>query len=293
MPVFLAYIAVIVVWSTTPLGVKWSGEGLSPVFGAFARMALAATAAWLLAKLLKVVVPWHRKAVRSYLFANIGWTLGMICVYFSAAILPSGLISVLFGLSPIITALLAQYLIPDSELSLLQWGAVLMGVFGLGVVFQGDLVANSAEYWAIGLSLIGVLCFCLSGVLIKREDAGLHPLSQTTGSLTFAVPIYALMALVLGDGAMSPTNKALGAIVYLGIVGSVVGFLCYFYILKKLSPTTVALSPLITPIFAVILGAWLNNEIITHSLVIGAGCIIFGLLLFQIPYKPARAFLQK
>ena len=153
MPVLLAYIAVIVVWSTTPLGVKWSGEGMSPVFGAFARMLLAATAAWMLAKLLKVVVPWHKKAVRSYLFANIGWSLGMICVYFSAAILPSGLISVLFGLSPIVTALFAQYLMPDSELSPLQWVAVLLGVFGLAVVFQGDLLADSAHQY---LSLIHI-----------------------------------------------------------------------------------------------------------------------------------------
>ena len=47
MSVPLAYIGVILVWATTPLGIKWSAEGLSPIAGAFGRMLLAAIIAWL------------------------------------------------------------------------------------------------------------------------------------------------------------------------------------------------------------------------------------------------------
>lgn len=290
MPVFLAYVAVIIVWSTTPLGVKWSGEGMSPVMGAFARILLAAAVAWVLAKALRIAVPWHKQAVKAYLFANVGWSGGLICVYVAAAELTSGLISVLFGLSPIVSALVARHLLPGTQFGVMQWLAAAVGLIGLVVVFQGELIQASSHSWAVLLVLWAVFCFCLSGILIKRLDAGLHPLSQTAGSLTLALPPYGLAALVLSDGVIEPSSKAIGAVVYLGLVGSLVGFLCYFYILKKLQPTTVALTPLITPVFALTLGAWLNNEALTDSLLIGAGCILCGLVLFQLPYKPLKAF---
>ena len=194
MPVLLAYVAVVIVWSTTPLGVKWSGDGLSPVMGAFARIALASVAARVIAKAMRIEVPWHKAALKAYLYANIGWSVGLIAVYLAAKTLSSGLISVMFGLSPIVSALVALF------------------------------------------------CFCLSSVLIKRLDAGLHPLSQTAGSLTCALPLYAVAAL----------------------------------------------TPLITPVFALLLGSWLNHEVITDSVLAGAACILAGLLLFQWPYKSLR-----
>ncbi len=293
MPVLLAYIAVVIVWSTTPLGVKWSGDGLSPVIGAFARIALATLAAWAIAKAMRIEVPWNKQAVKAYLFANIGWSGGLIAVYIAATELSSGLISVMFGLSPIVSALVGRYLLPDIQFGIMQWFAALLGIAGLVVVFQGELVQAGGHYWAIMLVLWAVFCFCLSSVLIKRLDAGLHPLSQTAGSLTCALPLYGIAALILSDGHFEPTTKALGAIVYLGLIGSLVGFLCYFYILKKLPPTTVALTPLVTPVFALMLGNWLNNEAITESILLGAGCILAGLVLFQLPYKPARALVAK
>lgn len=285
MPVFLAYAAVIVVWSTTPLGVKWSGDGISPFMGAFGRIALATLAAWLTAKVLRIAVPWDKKSILAYLFANIGWSGGLICVYVAATVLPSGLISVLFGLSPIVSALVARYLLPDTEFGIMQWLAVGLGIVGLGVVFQGELLTASNNYWAVLLVLWGVFCFCLSTILIKRLDAELHPLSHTAGSLTFAFPVYGVVALVMSDGSLEPTAKAIGAIVYLGLIGSLVGVFCYFYVLKRLQATTVALTPLITPVFAIMIGAWFNHETITESLLIGAGCILVGLVLFQWPVK--------
>ncbi len=98
MSVPLAYIGVILVWATTPLGIKWSAEGLSPIAGAFGRMLLAAIIAWLIVKTLRITLPWHRQAVRAYGFANIGLFLGLSSVYQGASTLSSGLVSVLFGL---------------------------------------------------------------------------------------------------------------------------------------------------------------------------------------------------
>ena len=75
--------------------------------------------------------------------------------------------------------------------------------------------------------------------------------------------------------------RSLASIVYLALFGSLIGFVSYFYVLQKLSPSTVALVTLITPVFAIVLGALLNNEVVGLSLVAGASCIVLGLVIYH------------
>ncbi|MDU0354828.1 DMT family transporter [Paraglaciecola aquimarina] len=71
------------------------------------------------------------------------------------------------------------------------------------------------------------------------------------------------------------------SIVYLGIFGSLIGFVCYFYILQKLTTANVSLITMMTPVFAILLGNGLNNEVITIHVLLGASAIIVGLALYQ------------
>jgi len=215
MSVPAAYLAVVLVWSTTPLGVQWSSQGLSPLAGAFSRMFLAAILGWVAARLLKVVVPWHRHAVKVYAISNIGLTVGLMSVYIGAKYIPSGMISVLFGLSPVASAIMARFLLNEPPFSLAKWLAVLVGVSGLLVIFSQDVAFTESACTGFALVGVGMLCFSLSGVLIKREAVVLHPLAQTVGSLTLAAPLYLLAGMVLGLEVDSPQPRAIAAILYL------------------------------------------------------------------------------
>lgn len=280
MSVPAAYIVVIFVWSTTPLGVKWSSQGMSPVAGAFGRVLLAALLGWALARLWGVVVPWHRQAVRVYAFSNIGVFLGLLCVYFGAQFMPSGLISILYGLSPVVSAVLSRFLLNEPPFSVSKWLAMALGLAGLVVVFRHEILLLNGNLLGFALVLFSVLCFCLSGVLIKREGPVLHPLAQTVGTLTMATPLYGAVAAVMGLHIQSLEPRTVGAILYLALFGSFIGFFCYFYVLKHLPASTVALTTLVTPVLAITLGSVLNGEPITPTLVGGAVMIGSGLLLY-------------
>ncbi len=131
--------------------------------------------------------------------------------------------------------------------------------------------------------LTAVSLFSLSGVLIKTVKINIHPIASTVGALMISTPIFAL-AWILFDGTLhinSWSERSLYAILYLGVFGSLIGFIAYFYILQNLSASTVALVTLITPVFAMMLGAKLNGEIITLALVLGAICVLLGLTLYQ------------
>ena len=128
MSVVIAYVTVILVWATTPLGIKWSSEGFAPLAGAFWRVFIAAVVATILAKIMRVAVPYHKKALSSYAAANIGLFLGISAVYVGATYLPSGLISVLFGLSPIVSSVLGRYFLEEPPFGVAQWIALALAL---------------------------------------------------------------------------------------------------------------------------------------------------------------------
>lgn len=280
MSVPAAYLAVIMVWSTTPLGVKWSAHGISPAAGAFARILLATALGWMLVRLAGVAVPWHRKALRVYGYSNIGVFVGLLCTYIGAQTISSGLISIMYGMSPVISAVLARFLLNEPPFSLSKWLAMVTGVLGLVVVFRHEVVASQGSLTGFALVLFSVFCFSFSGVMLKREGPVVQPFAQTVGALTLATPLYGIAAAIMGLQIESIQPRTVGAIVYLAVFGSFVGFFCYFYILKHLQASTVALTTMITPVLAVTLGALLNGEVITHNLLAGAAMIATALLLY-------------
>ena len=103
-----AFIGVVLIWGTTPLAIKWSGEGVGYLFGVSSRMVIGLILALLVLKLMGLSLPWHAKARRTYIAAGLGIFVAMTAAYWSAQYIPSGWISVMFGLTPIVTGLMAR-----------------------------------------------------------------------------------------------------------------------------------------------------------------------------------------
>ena len=139
MSVPAAYAAVILIWSTTPLTVKWSAEGLAPASGVLLRMMIAGVCGYLILRLINKKIRWDGEALKHYAAANLGVFVGMTLLYKAATYMQSGLISILFGLSPILSGLMSQYLIRDTRFTLGQWMAMLVAFGGLGIVFSDQL----------------------------------------------------------------------------------------------------------------------------------------------------------
>lgn len=300
MSVPVAYIVMILVWATTPLTIKMSSESVELVLAALSRVVIGAALGVVLAALLKVRVPWNQAAWRTYFFGNINIFVGVFCTFKGAQHLPSGMVSVMFGLSPVLSPIFARWFLKEQRLSLMQWLAALLGLFGLVLVFREQVQISHAHLTALLYVLGAVLCFCSSNVFLKRWPGDMTALAQTTGTLIIGIPFYVGSAFVMGvlDSAdifalFSPSgvnsmvsalahisDRSFYAILYLGVFGSLVGVMCYFHALTHLSASTVALATLITPLMALSLGRWLNNELLTAGEMLGAACIIGALALY-------------
>ena len=104
----------------------------------------------------------------------------------------------------------------------------------------------------------------------------------TSGGLVMALPMYLLTwALIDGRLPAQIPERALASIVYLGLFGSVMGFILFFYVLKHAEASRVGLIPLVTPVSALLIGAVLNQEAIPTVVWSGTALILLGMSVYQ------------
>ncbi len=282
MSVWAAYLGVVVIWATTPLSIKWGSEGVGPWFSATGRMLIGAALCLALLRLLGARLPWHAQARRTYLAAGLGIYGAMQTTYWSAQFIPSGLMSVIFGLAPIATALMARLWLGEHSLTAARLLGLLLGLAGLTVIFGESLQLGPAAHLGIAGIVVAVLVHSASAVWVKRLATGLPALAVTTGGLLCSLPLF-LATWIIRDGVLpqAVSLRAGAAIVYTGIFGSALGFSLYYYVLKHLEASRVALITLITPVLALVLGQVFNHERIPWQVLAGAALISLALVCYQ------------
>ncbi|MDH4134707.1 MAG: DMT family transporter, partial [Gammaproteobacteria bacterium] len=257
-------------------------EGPGFLLGVLARMSLATILCLLLVAALRLEFPWHRVARRAYFSGALGAYAAMLLIYWAAQYVPSGLISVLFGLSPLVTALLAVPLLNERGITPAHLAGMLVALLGLAVIFNASLGIGSHAATGLAALLAAVLLQSLSLVLIKRHAGSLPSLTVTTGALMIATPAFLATWLIFDRHVPAALpGRALASIVYLGIVGSVIGFTLFFYVLKHVSAHGSALITLMTPVLALLLGAAINHEHVGLRIWIGTALVLGGLALHQ------------
>ena len=285
MSIPLSYVSVIIIWSTTPLGIQWSGEQVGYEFGVAARMLIGLALLTLIVRLRRMPMPFTRDAWQVYLLGGIPLFIAMTSVYWSAQYIPSGWISVIFGLSPIMTSVLAVFLLKESAFADGKLYGMLLGLGGLSLVFRESLLLGDSAWLGVLAVLVSVSAHSPSAVLLKRKGTSIPAISVTTGALLIATPLFWLN-LMLGPGLPSTLpERAMWAIVYLGVMGSAIGFPLYYYLLSKLSAGRLALITLITPVTALLLGNRLNGEVISADVWGGTALILCGLAIYEFGHR--------
>lgn len=282
MSIPAAFLGVILIWSTTPLAIQWSSEGGGFLFGVAARMWLGALFCLALMGILSVPLPRHRAALRTYLAAGLGIFGAMFCVYWGAQYIPSGLISVLYGLTPMMTGIFAALWLQEAAFSPARIFGMLVGLGGLLMIFgQGLTDQHVAVSGMLGV-LMSVVLHSMSSVWVKRIGAEVPAMAVAGGGMLVAAPLYLIAWLTLdGHVPAALTPRAGAAILYLSLMGSVVGFVLFYYVLKRMAASRIALITLVTPVLALWLGHSLNGEVIAMRIWLGAVLILAGLATHQ------------
>ncbi|MCH7303615.1 EamA family transporter [Acinetobacter sp. NIPH 1869] len=282
------YGLLVFIWATTPLAIVWSVSDLHPMWALLIRFFIALPLAATVLLLLKVKFPTHKIALLSYAAGSLSLIGSQIFTYAATAYLSSGLIALMFGLAPIMAGLIGRFGF-QQKLAGLQWLGMATSIVGLAMIC---LSGSQQHVQPIGiiLMLISVFSYSLSIFLVKKINADLPVMAQATGSILVSTILATMLIPWIWQYVPThfPSAKSLLALAYTVIMASLIAMFCYFKLVQNLKATTLSLTTVMTPMLAILIGAYLNHEQLSAQVFIGASIILFGLLLYF--FKDLRAY---
>ena len=276
----LTYGLLVFIWATTPLAIVWSVTDLHPMWALVLRFFIALPLALSVLLLLKVKFPIHKVALSSYVAGSLSLIGSQIFTYAATPYLSSGLIALMFGLAPIMAGLIGSFGF-QQKLAGLQWLGMGTSIIGLAMIC---LSGSQKHVQPIGivLMLISVFAYSLSIFLVKKINADVQPMAQATGSILVSTVLAALLLPWIWQYAPThlPSVKSLLALAYTVVMASLIAMFCYFKLVQNLKATTLSLTTVMTPMLAILIGAYLNHEQLSAQVFVGAVVILFGLFLY-------------
>jgi drug/metabolite transporter (DMT)-like permease len=276
----LTYGLLVFIWATTPLAIVWSVTDLHPMWALVLRFFIALPLALSVLLLLKVKFPIHKVALSSYVAGSLSLIGSQIFTYAATPYLSSGLIALMFGLAPIMAGLIGSFGF-QQKLAGLQWLGMGTSIIGLAMIC---LSGSQKHVQPIGivLMLMSVFAYSLSIFLVKKINADVQPMAQATGSILVSTILAILLLPWIWQHAPThiPSTKSLLALTYTVVMASLIAMFCYFKLVQNLKATTLSLTTVMTPMLAILIGAYLNHEQLSAQVFVGASIILLGLCLY-------------
>jgi len=192
--------------------------------------------------------------------------------------LSGGLASVFVTTAPIFSLILGHIFTHDEKITLPKFIGILIGTFGVAVLFgpgvlsQFDLT-SLAQLSAMG----GAVCYAIGGIIGKRLA---HLSSATAAGLSLlCASVWLLPLVMIYDSPFEAdwTQSALGAVLGIALVSTVIAYLLYFTLLRSAGATNMLLVTLLAPVSAIGLGALFLGETVSLQMLGGMGVIFIGL----------------
>lgn len=274
-----AYLACALIWGTTWYAIRVCiGPGGFSTLDALAlRFAIAAV---ILVPIALRARPWPRGAEWRWLvLAGVLDALGYALVYFGEERVPGAVAAVLYGTQPLILAVLLT-ITRMEKLTARHLIGALVSLCGVAVLFLDRLDVSAHQALGVAMVVGSVFVSTTYSMIMKRHSAAVNgTVSTTVFIVVTAVVLGALALLVRGDPPLvwpPPLHPTL-ALLYLAIVGSVVAFLSYFWLLQRTSLLVTSTLVFVYPLVAILTDALFESESLTARAYLGAAITLGGL----------------
>jgi drug/metabolite transporter (DMT)-like permease len=269
------------IWGSTWLFIKLGLADLPPLTFAGIRFLVASLI--LSALILARGVRWPRSRRDWFLIAIVGllqFTLNYGLVFWGEQYIPSGLAAVLQSTFPAFGLVIAHLYLPYERLTTRKVIGVLMGVVGVAIIFSNQLTIAGHLALLGSVALVASAFFgAYSNVLVKAYAKEVDPQVLAAGQMIFGFPPLLIIGIVTEGNPFRFhwTMTAVISLAYLVVVGSVIAFALYYWLVRHMEVTKTMLIALVTPVVAVLLGMIVLHEKLNWRLFVGAACIISGI----------------
>lgn len=284
--IIIAFAALYIVWGSTYLGILFAIQSIPAFLMAGARFVLAGLIMFLIARTqgpLKSNWGEWRTSIIVGACLLLGGNGG---VTISEKFIETGLASLIVATVPIYITLLGWFFGMTRRPTPLVWAGLGGGFVGVGILLGPALRFSGSgnHHPLIGMSILLVGSFLWSaGSLYSRiAKHSAAPFLAAAQQMFCGGTLLMIVGLLAGEAKrFHPANitpLSLGAFVYLVLIGAIVGYTAYFWLLRNCDPAKVATYAYVNPIVAVILGAAFGGETVGRRTMLGAALILSGVV---------------
>ena len=295
---YAAFTALSLIWGASFLLIKLGIRDMSPVVLVLLRSAAGAVALGLIMVATRrslVSRDWRQRIVPFVIIAIVNALLPWALIAWGEEHISSGLASILNSTTTLWTAILIFWVIPTERPSALNYVGVLVGISGVVILVLPDLQAHGVSGSVLGVFAVvaASVSYATAALFARTKLRGMDVFQQSFGQLG----VTALLAVPIAAPAIPAVHLAwlsLGAVIALGVGGSGIAYLLYYYTLNTLGPVRATGVTFVVPITAVFWGVVLLHESLSVPVVAGMSVILAGVVLTNLrrTRRPAVAAIR-
>lgn len=293
-----AFAVIYLVWGSTYLGIRWALDSMPPFFLTGTRFLAAGLLLYVWARARGAPRPDWRAWLPLILIGTLLVTGGNGLVVVSEQRVPSGLAALIVAGMPLWVALFERTIPGGEPLGVGRVAGLLVGFAGLAFLFAGHnaiagVCVGAGSHCAAGQPAVPLLyllavalaevSWALGSVLSRRIRLPRDKVLTSAMSMIAGGAVATLLSVVTGElRGFEPAHISAGSLAawaYLVVVGSMLAFTCFTWLVSVVDPTRVATYAYVNPVVALLLGAWLAHETVGLRTMLATPAILLGLAL--------------
>lgn len=278
--IILAFISIYVIWGSTYLFNKVAVTELSPFFLASIRFSIAGMLMLLIAKILKLKFEITKKQFKNSAIASLFFLiLGNSVFVWALQFVDSGFAALIASTQPLFVLIILR-IIDRKPMQRKSMIGVCLGVLGMYLLIsQQELVTSKETILGVMVMLGCVLGWSYGGVFVSKADLPKSFFVSTGVQMVIAGFVLGVISVTLNEPWSSPLNWSQNvqiSMLLLIVLGGIVAFTAFNYLLKVVSTEKVATSAYVNPVIALFMGWYFLDEQLTTQSIIASVILLTG-----------------
>tara|TARA_X000001036_G_scaffold359327_1_gene341975 strand:+ start:767 stop:1654 length:888 start_codon:yes stop_codon:yes gene_type:complete len=271
-----------IIWGSSFFNIKIATYSYEPITLALVRVIFASIPLLILCKFKKIKIEAFGSGWNWYALIGLcNIAIPFVLIAIGTAKINSYLAAILMSTTPLSGSILAHFFTKNEKLSFKKSLGVLIGFSGIVLLFFDKLIINSENYIYALITILGSTFYCIGGLLtlkIREKKNENVTTSTTLWSVIFLTPFSLLIETPWNA---NPTLSSTLSLLYLGVIATGLAWLIRFRILTVNGLVFQTQVAYLIPIFGIIFGYFLMDEIITWRVLVSLAIILAGIYIFK------------
>ncbi len=278
----LLLILLAIIWGSSFFNIKIATYSYDPITLALVRVIFASVPLLILCKINNIKIEAFSENWNWYALIGLcNIAIPFVLIAIGTAKINSYLAAILMSTTPLSGSILAHFFTKDEKLSYLKSLGVLVGFSGIILLFFDKVIINKDNYLYALITILGSTFYCIGGLLtlkLRNKKNENVTTSTTIWSVIFLFPFSLILETPWNS---SPSLTSTLSLLYLGVVATGFAWLIRFRILTVNGLVFQTQVAYLIPIFGIIFGYFLMDEIITWRVLVSLVIILLGIYIFK------------